>query len=163
MSKNIESELISASYVSPTNIRRSAQYARGARRQAINLIDLERMLHNELESPDINFSDKTARTVYGLKWDNHVGLLGLLRHVLALDAIPDYASVVGAFVRRPHHVTQLYTAIRFDFFGPLRTYSSQAAACRRPTCTTPPADRVRSQRRRSALLPRSGQRPRPPH
>ena len=37
------------------------------------LIDLERVLHNELESSDINFSDKTARAVYGLKWDNHVG------------------------------------------------------------------------------------------
>lgn len=59
------------------------------------LIDLERVLHNELESSDISFSDKAARAVYGLKWDNHVGFLGLLRHVLALDAIPDYASVVG--------------------------------------------------------------------
>lgn len=59
------------------------------------LIDLERVLQNELELPDINFSDKAARTVYGLKWDNHVGFLGLLRHVLALDAIPDYASVVA--------------------------------------------------------------------
>jgi type I restriction enzyme R subunit len=62
---------------------------------ADQLIDLERTLHNELESSDINFSDKTARAVYGLKWDNHVGFLGLLRHVLALDAIPDYASVVA--------------------------------------------------------------------
>lgn len=59
------------------------------------LIDLERILHNELESPDISFSDKAARTVYGLKWDNHVGFLGLLRHVLALDAIPDYSAVVA--------------------------------------------------------------------
>jgi type I restriction enzyme, R subunit len=59
------------------------------------LIDLERILHNELESPDISFSDKTARAVYGLKWDNHVGFLGLLRHVLAIDAIPDYAVVVA--------------------------------------------------------------------
>jgi hypothetical protein len=59
------------------------------------LIDLERVLHNELESPDISFSDKTARAVYGLKWDNHVGFLGLLRHVLALDAIPDYSVVVA--------------------------------------------------------------------
>jgi EcoEI R protein C-terminal len=62
---------------------------------ADELIDLERVLHNELESPDISFSGKTARAVYGLKWDNSVGFLGLLRHVLALDAILDYASVVG--------------------------------------------------------------------
>jgi type I restriction enzyme, R subunit len=39
------------------------------------LIDLERLIHNELESPDIEFTDKAARAVYGLKWDNHVGFL----------------------------------------------------------------------------------------
>jgi type I restriction enzyme, R subunit len=60
------------------------------------LIDLERILQNELESPEINFSDKAARAVYGLKWDNHVGFLGLLRHVLALDAIPVDLSRGGA-------------------------------------------------------------------
>jgi type I restriction enzyme R subunit len=78
------------------------------------LIDLERVLHNELESSEINFSGKTARTVYGLKWDNHVGFLGLLRHVLALDAIPDYASVVsGAF--EDHITSHRYTGDQIRF------------------------------------------------
>jgi type I restriction enzyme R subunit len=58
------------------------------------LVDLERVLHNELKSPDIAFTDKTARAVYGLKWDNRIGFLGLIRHVLELDAVPDYQSVV---------------------------------------------------------------------
>jgi type I restriction enzyme R subunit len=81
---------------------------------ADQLIDLERVLHNELESSDINFSDKTARAVYGLKWDNHVGFLGLLRHVLALDAIPDYASVVaGAF--EEHITSHRYTGDQIRF------------------------------------------------
>ncbi len=59
------------------------------------LIDLERVLHNELKSPDIGFDDKTARAVYGLKWDNRVGFLGLIRHVLELDVVPDYGTVVS--------------------------------------------------------------------
>jgi type I restriction enzyme, R subunit len=78
------------------------------------LIDLERLLHNELESKDINFSDKAARAVYGLKWDNQVGFLGLLRHVLALDAIPDYASVVaGSF--EEHITSHKYTGDQIRF------------------------------------------------
>jgi type I restriction enzyme R subunit len=78
------------------------------------LIDLERILQNELESPDINFSDKAARAVYGLKWDNHVGFLGLLRHVLALDAIPDYASVVSHSFEE-HITSHQYTGDQIRF------------------------------------------------
>ncbi len=78
------------------------------------LIDLERLLHNELESNDINFSDKAARAVYGLKWDNQVGFLGLLRHVLALDAIPDYASVV-AHSFEEHITSHKYTGDQIRF------------------------------------------------
>jgi type I restriction enzyme R subunit len=81
---------------------------------ADQLIDLERILHNDLESSDINFSDKTARAVYGLKWDNHVGFLGLLRHVLALDAIPDYASVVAAAFEE-HIMSHKYTGDQIRF------------------------------------------------
>ena len=81
---------------------------------ADQLIDLERVLHNELESSDINFSDKAARAVYGLKWDNHVGFLGLLRHVLALDAIPDYASVVASSFEE-HITSHRYTGDQIRF------------------------------------------------
>jgi type I restriction enzyme R subunit len=78
------------------------------------LIDLERVLHNELETPDINFSGKAARAVYGLKWDNHVGFLGLLRHVLELDAIPDYASVVERSFEE-HITSHRYTGNQIAF------------------------------------------------
>jgi type I restriction enzyme, R subunit len=81
---------------------------------ADQLIDLERILHNELESSDINFSDKAARAVYGLKWDNHVGFLGLLRHVLALDAIPDYATVVASSFEE-HITSHRYTGDQIRF------------------------------------------------
>lgn len=59
------------------------------------LIDLERVLHSGLAGSDIGFSDKVARQVYGLKWNNRVGFLGLVRNVLSLDAIPDYGDVVA--------------------------------------------------------------------
>jgi len=59
------------------------------------LVDLERILHNELTSGDIQLSAKTARQAYGVNLDNRLGFLGFLRHVLDLDAIPDYETVVA--------------------------------------------------------------------
>jgi len=78
------------------------------------LIDLERVLHNGLATPDIAFSDKIARQVYGLKWDMRVGFLGLVRHVLSLDAIPDYAAVV-AHAFEEHITSHRYTGDQIRF------------------------------------------------
>jgi type I restriction enzyme R subunit len=78
------------------------------------LIDLERVLHNGLAAPDIAFSDKIARQVYGLKWDMRVGFLGLVRHVLSLDAIPDYAAVV-AHAFEEHITSHRYTGDQIRF------------------------------------------------
>ena len=78
------------------------------------LIDLERVLHNELTTPTIAFSDKVARQVYGLKWDNRIGFLGLVRHVLSLDAIPDYAAVVAVEFEK-HIISQRYTSDQIRF------------------------------------------------
>jgi type I restriction enzyme R subunit len=55
------------------------------------LIDLERTLHRELGKDDIQLSSKRIRVAYGFKTDN---FLGFLRHLLELDAIPDYSQVV---------------------------------------------------------------------
>jgi len=55
------------------------------------LIDLERTLHRELGRADIQLSSRNIRIAYGLRVDN---FLAFLRHLLALDAIPDYAQVV---------------------------------------------------------------------
>lgn len=67
------------------------------------LVDLERTLHRELGTSDIQLSSANIRKAYGLKVDN---FLGFLRHVLAIDAIPDYTQVVQrAFERHigDHH------------------------------------------------------------
>ncbi len=67
------------------------------------LVDLERVLHNELTGGEIQLCAKTARQAYGVSLDNRGGFLGFVRHVLDLDAIPDYASVVGSAFE--NHIT----------------------------------------------------------
>jgi type I restriction enzyme R subunit len=59
------------------------------------LVDLERVLQNELTTPEINLSPRTARQAYGVTLDNRLGFLGFVRGVLELDAIPDYETVVA--------------------------------------------------------------------
>ena len=55
------------------------------------LIDLERTLHRELGHDDIQLSSRNMRIAYGVRVDN---FLAFLRHLLALDTLPDYAQVV---------------------------------------------------------------------
>lgn len=59
------------------------------------LVDLERVLHNELSGGEIQLSPDLIRKAYGLRMDNRLGFLGFLRHVLELDTIPDYEAVVA--------------------------------------------------------------------
>ena len=59
------------------------------------LVDLERLLHQELTAGDIQLSDRTARQAYGVRLDNRLGFLGFVRHVLDMDAVPDYEAVVA--------------------------------------------------------------------
>src|SRR5207249_6154992 len=58
---------------------------------AAQLVDLERILNRELAGGDLQVSPATIRKAYGLKVDN---FLGFLRHVLALETLPDYRQVV---------------------------------------------------------------------
>jgi len=60
------------------------------------LVDLERVLQSGLAGADPLVSAKTAREAYGISLDARAGFLGFLRHVLDLDAIPDYEAVVAA-------------------------------------------------------------------
>lgn len=55
------------------------------------LVDLERTLHRELGRADIQLSSRNIRIAYGLRVDN---FLAFLRHLLALDTLPDYPQVV---------------------------------------------------------------------
>ena len=55
------------------------------------LVDLERTLHRELGRDDIQLSSRNIRIAYGLRVDN---FLAFLRHLLALDTMPDYPQLV---------------------------------------------------------------------
>jgi type I restriction enzyme R subunit len=68
------------------------------------LIDLERVLHDELTSPDLGLTEKVARQAFGAKLDNRGGFLGFLRFMLGLDALPDYSTVVAKSFQE--HITQ---------------------------------------------------------
>ncbi|MBO0697676.1 MAG: hypothetical protein J2P46_04735, partial [Zavarzinella sp.] len=55
------------------------------------LVDLERILNRELTAGQLHVSPANIRKAYGLKVDN---FLAFLRHVLALETLPDYGQVV---------------------------------------------------------------------
>jgi type I restriction enzyme R subunit len=75
------------------------------------LIGLERTLHRELGESDLHLSPKLIRIAYGIKTDN---FLGFLRHVLTLDAIPDYTQIVQRAFE--HHIAvRRYNADQIRF------------------------------------------------
>jgi type I restriction enzyme R subunit len=75
------------------------------------LIDLERTLHLELGRDDIQLSSRNIRIAYGLRVDN---FLAFLRHLLALDTLPDYPQVVQRGFER-HIQTHNYNAEQIRF------------------------------------------------
>ena len=81
---------------------------------ADDLLALERILHQTLESADVQLTDKTARQAFGVALDNRSGFLGFVRHVLELDAIPDYAEVVAAEFQE-HVARHNYTGDQIRF------------------------------------------------
>src|SRR6266851_3432389 len=75
------------------------------------LVDLERTLHRELGRDDIQLSSRNMRIAYGLRVDN---FLAFLRHLLALDAIPDYPQLVQRGFER-HIQAHNYNAEQIRF------------------------------------------------
>lgn len=78
------------------------------------LVQLERLLHTELSASDISLSDKIARQAFGVKLDGRLGFLGFARHVLELDSIPDYETVVARGFEE-HIVSHNYTGDQIRF------------------------------------------------
>jgi type I restriction enzyme R subunit len=75
------------------------------------LVDLERTLHRELGRDDIQLSSRNIRIAYGLRVDN---FLAFLRHLLAIDAIPDYSQVVQRGFEQ-HIQAHNYNAVQIRF------------------------------------------------
>jgi type I restriction enzyme R subunit len=89
--RRVEQRILAITETDPalSAIRDGAQPTEG------QLVQLERLLHNELSAGDIHLSDKTAKVAYGVHLNNRLGFLGFLRHVLDIDAVPDYEAVVA--------------------------------------------------------------------
>jgi len=75
------------------------------------LIDLERTLHHELGGADLQLSEANIRKAYGLKVDS---FLALLRHLLSMDALPDYGQLVQRAFER-HIAAHHYNADQIRF------------------------------------------------
>ncbi len=75
------------------------------------LIGLERTLHRELGGTELDLNSVNIRKAYGLKVDS---FLAFLRHLLALDAIPDYGQVVRHAFER-HVAAHGYNADQIRF------------------------------------------------
>jgi type I restriction enzyme R subunit len=75
------------------------------------LLDLERTLHRELGSGDLQLSNANIRKAYGVKVDS---FLGLLRHLLSLDALPEYGQLVQRAFER-HIAAHQYNADQIRF------------------------------------------------
>ena len=60
------------------------------------LVALERTLHHELSGSEVQLSSTNILKAYGIKISmSQQGFLGFLRHILELEDIPDYASVIA--------------------------------------------------------------------
>jgi type I restriction enzyme R subunit len=77
----------------------------------LQLIELERTLQRELGGDGIELTTDKIRRAYGLKVDS---FLGFLRHVLDLDALPDYSVVVERSFAR-HIAAHQYSADQIRF------------------------------------------------
>jgi type I restriction enzyme R subunit len=75
------------------------------------LVDLERTLHRELSGGDLQLNSGNIRKAYGLKVDN---FLAFIRHLLTLDALPDYSQVVERSFAR-HITAHQYSADQIRF------------------------------------------------
>lgn len=75
------------------------------------LVDLERTLQRELSGGELQLSSANIRKAYGLKVDN---FLAFIRHLLTLDALPDYTQVVARSFAR-HIAAHHYNADQIRF------------------------------------------------
>jgi type I restriction enzyme R subunit len=75
------------------------------------LVDLERTLQRELSGGELQLNSANIRKAYGLKVDN---FLAFIRHLLTLDALPDYTQVVARSFAR-HIAAHHYNADQIRF------------------------------------------------
>ena len=108
--KRIEARILAIAETHPALVA----IREGREPTADELLALERVLHRTLEAEDVQLTEKTARQAFGVAMDARSGFLGFVRHVLDLDAIPDYAEVVAAEFQE-HIARHSYTGDQIRF------------------------------------------------
>ncbi|MBN2466258.1 DEAD/DEAH box helicase family protein [candidate division WOR-3 bacterium] len=81
------------------------------------LVELERVLNRELGQSDLHVTEETIRKAYGIRASS---FLALLRYLLHVDAIPDYAAVVRQAFDR-HITAHAYNADQIRFLRSVQT------------------------------------------
>ena len=79
----------------------------------LDLVALERTLRETLGAADVRLTTDNMRKAYGLKLTS---FLGFLRHILALEDVPDYGTVIGRCFDE-HIRRHAYTADQLRFLG----------------------------------------------
>jgi type I restriction enzyme R subunit len=111
--KRIEARIREIVDIHPT----VAAIQQGAEVSEVQLAALERTLHEELSGPGLRATTDNLHKAYGVKI---ASFLGFLRHVLSLDTIPDYETVVRSAFEKfiaEHH----YAADQIAFLRAVRT------------------------------------------
>jgi type I restriction enzyme R subunit len=86
----------------------------GGQPTAADLVELERLLHEGLAASDLQLSPSIARRAYDFDMDSRTGFLGLLRTVLDIASLPNYADAVEQGFS--DHITQhAYSADQIRF------------------------------------------------
>jgi type I restriction enzyme R subunit len=85
------------------------------------LVELERVLNRELGQSDLHVTEETIRKAYGIRASS---FLALLRYLLHVDAIPDYAAVVKQAFDR-HITAHAYNADQIRFLRSVQTVFAQ--------------------------------------
>lgn len=83
----------------------------------LQLVALERTLHEELSAPELRASPENLHKAYGIKVGS---FLGFLKYVLGLDTLPDYETVVQSAFEK-HIAEHRYGGDQISFLRAVRS------------------------------------------
>jgi type I restriction enzyme R subunit len=94
-----------------------AAILRGVEVTELQLVALEKTLHEELSAPELRASPENLHKAYGIKVGS---FLGFLKYVLGLDMLPDYETVVQSAFEK--HITEhRYSGDQISFLRAVRS------------------------------------------
>jgi len=94
-----------------------AAILRGVEVTELQLVALEKTLHEELSAPELRGSPGNLHKAYGIKVGS---FLGFLKYVLGLDTLPDYETVVQSAFEK-HIVEHRYGGDQISFLRAVRS------------------------------------------